>query len=110
MKKKVPRFTSDSQERRFWAKADSTQYVDWTKARRLLLPELKPSLTTISLRLPELLLVELKLLANQRDVPDQSLLKVFLAERIRQELQASGLRGTRSHSTLQRPGRSSSHA
>ena len=107
MKKKVPRFTSESQERRFWATADSSQYVDWTKAKRAVIPELKPSLTTISLRLPELLLSELKLLANKRDVPYQSLLKVFLAERIRQELQASGLRAVRSNSKLQRSGRSS---
>jgi predicted DNA binding CopG/RHH family protein len=87
MKKRVPKFASEAQERKFWATADSTQYVDWAKAKRAVLPELKPSLTTISLRLPRLLLAELKLLANKRDVPYQSLLKVFLAERIRQELQ-----------------------
>ena len=106
MKKKVPRFASEVQERRFWATADSSQYVDWTKAKRAILPELKPSLTTISLRLPDLLLAELKLLANKRDVPYQSLLKMFLAERIRAELQVSGLRAARPNSALQRPGRS----
>lgn len=89
MKKRVPQFSSENEERDFWAKADSTKYVDWTKGRRAVLPSLKPSLTTISLRLPDLLLAELKLLANKRDVPYQSLLKMFLAERIRQELQAS---------------------
>ncbi|MEK7331573.1 MAG: BrnA antitoxin family protein [Candidatus Eisenbacteria bacterium] len=89
MKKKTPQFASEEQEPKFWAKADSTQYIDWSKARRAVLPELKPSLTTISLRLPDLLLAELKLLANKRDVPYQSLLKVFLAERIRWGLQSS---------------------
>ncbi len=106
MKKRVPRFTSEDQERQFWATADSAQYVDWAKARRAVLPELKPSLTTISLRLPDLLLAELKLLANKRDVPYQSLLKVFLAERIRQELRTSRARSRKSSSALPRPGRS----
>lgn len=106
MKKRVPHFTSEDQEREFWARADSAQYVDWAKARRAILPELKPSLTTISLRLPDLLLAELKLLANKRDVPYQSLLKVFLAERIRQELRTSRARPKRSNSALQQPGRS----
>ena len=106
MKKRVPRFTSEDQERQFWATADSAQYVDWAKARRAVLPELKPSLTTISLRLPDLLLAELKLLANKRDVPYQSLLKVFLAERIRQELRTSRARSRKSSSALPRPGHS----
>ena len=86
MKGKIPRFRSEDQEREFWAAADSTRYVDWKKARRVVFPRLTPSLKTISLRLPELLLEELKVLANKRDVPYQSLLKVFLAERIEQEL------------------------
>jgi len=103
MKKRVPQFTSEDQERKFWARADSARYVDWAKARRAVLPELKPSLTTISLRLPDLLLAELKLLANKRDVPYQSLLKVFLAERIRQEFKPSRARPRRSDSALQRP-------
>lgn len=106
MKKRIPRFTSEDQERQFWATADSAQYVDWAKARRAVLPELKPSLTTISLRLPDLLLAELKLLANKRDVPYQSLLKVFLAERIRQELRTARARSRKSSSALPRPGRS----
>jgi predicted DNA binding CopG/RHH family protein len=89
MKKKVPRFASEDAEREFWAKADSTQYVDWKRAKRQVLPNLSPSLKTISLRLPELMLEELKLLANKRDVPYQSLLKIFLAERIEQELKSA---------------------
>jgi len=89
MKKKIPRFASEDSEREFWAKADSTQYVDWKQARRQVFSNLTPSLKTISLRLPELLLEELKLLANKRDVPYQSLLKIYLAERVEQELKAS---------------------
>jgi predicted DNA binding CopG/RHH family protein len=89
MKKKLPRFQSEDAERAFWAKADSTQYVDWKRAKRRVFGELTPSLKTISLRLPELSLEELKLLANKRDVPYQSLLKIFLAERVQQELRAS---------------------
>ena len=84
--KKIPKLKSETQERNFWAKADSTRYVDWKRSRRVAIPNLKPSLRTISVRLPDLLLEELKLLANKRDVPYQSLLKVFLAERVEQEL------------------------
>lgn len=88
-RKKIPKFRSEEQERQFWASADSTEYVVWSKARRAILPDLKPTLRTISLRLPELMIAELKLLANKRDVPYQSLLKIFLAERIRQEIESS---------------------
>jgi len=86
MKKKLPKFASEDQERAFWAKHDSADYIDWSKAERVTLPNLKPSVKTISLRLPEAMIAELKLLANKRDVPYQSLLKVFLAERIDREL------------------------
>ena len=85
-KRKVPRHRSEDRERDFWSKADPTDYVDWSNAQRVVLPNLKPSLRTISLRLPEQMLAELKLLANKRDVPYQSLLEVFLAERIASEL------------------------
>ena len=84
--KKVPKQRSEEKEREFWAKADSTDYVDWSGARPLVLPDLKPTLKTISLRLPEHLLAELKLLTNKRDIPYQSLLKLFLAERVEEEL------------------------
>ena len=88
-KKKPPKFQSENKEREFWAGADSTEYVDWDGAKRLVLPNLKPSQKTISLRLPAMMLAELKRLANKRDVPYQSLLKVFLAERLEEELRTS---------------------
>jgi predicted DNA binding CopG/RHH family protein len=84
--KKIPKFKNKEEERRFWESADSTEYVDWRKAEKTLLPHLKPSLKKVSLRLPELMISELKQLANKRDVPYQSLMKVFLAERIQKEL------------------------
>ena len=89
MKKKIPKFKSKDKERDFWATADSTEYIDWEKARRTILPNLKPSLKKISLRLPELMLEELKALANKRDIPYQSLMKMFLAERIEHELKSA---------------------
>ena len=87
MNKKIPKFKSEDEEREFWATRDSTEYVDWKKAKGVVLPELKPSLKTISLRLPKSMLEELKLLAHKRDVPYQSLLKVFLSEKIKEELE-----------------------
>lgn len=88
MKKKIPKFKNEDDERAFWATHDSNEFVDWKKAKRTLLPNLKPSVKTISLRLPKAMLEELKLLANKRDVPYQSLVKIFLAERIEEELDA----------------------
>jgi len=87
-KKRIPKLRSENKEREFWANEDSTEYIDWKKAKKVILPNLKPSLKTISLRLPEHMLAELKLLANKRDIPYQSLLKLFLAERIEQELKS----------------------
>jgi len=87
MKKNIPKFRTEAEERRFWQTHDSTDYVDWSKAEIAIMPNLKPSTKTISLRLPESMVDELKLLANKRDVPYQSLLKVYLAERIDKELQ-----------------------
>jgi predicted DNA binding CopG/RHH family protein len=86
--KQIPNFASEDEERDFWSSHDSAEYVDWSKATRVTLSSLKPSTRTISIRLPESLLDELKLLANKRDVPYQSLLKVFLAERIEKELRS----------------------
>ena len=86
-KKRIPKHKSEDKEREFWSKADSTEYIDWSRARRVILPNLKPSLKTISIRLPELMLAELKLLANKRDIPYQSLIKIFLAERLARELE-----------------------
>ncbi|MFH1754565.1 MAG: BrnA antitoxin family protein [Candidatus Latescibacterota bacterium] len=84
-KKKLPKIKSEDKEREFWAKEDSTEYIDWSRARRVILPNLKPSLKTISLRLPELMLAELKLRANKRAIPYQSLIKIILAERLEHE-------------------------
>jgi len=83
--KKIPTFKTEDEERAFWATADSTDYVDWSKARVVTFPNLRPTSTAISVRLPETLLTELKLLANERDVPYQSLLKMYLADRVRRE-------------------------
>lgn len=85
---KWPRFRSEDEERAFWAEHDVVDYFDWKKAVPGSFPALKPSARTISLRLPEAMLEELKTLANERDVPYQSLLKVFLAERIAREREA----------------------
>lgn len=93
-RKPMPRPRSEAAERAFWQEHDSAEYVDWSQARRVRLPTLKPSTTTISLRLPEAMLEELKVLANQRDVPYQSLLKVFLAERLEAERTRRGRRAS----------------
>jgi len=87
--KAIPKFESEDAEREFWATHDSDDYVDWSRAKRVSFPNLKPSTRTISLRLPEALIENLKMLANKRDVPYQSLLKIFLAERVEQELRGS---------------------
>jgi predicted DNA binding CopG/RHH family protein len=83
--KPIPKFESEDQERQFWANHDSSDYIDWGKGRQVIFSNLKPSTRTISLRLPDSMLEQIKLLANKRDVPYQSLIKVFLAERIEQE-------------------------
>lgn len=86
--KKIPTFKNEDAERAFWDEHDSTEYIDWSKAKRAVFPNLKPSLRTISLRLPESMIDSLKVLANRQDVPYQSLLKVYLAERIDHEMAA----------------------
>ncbi len=85
-RKVLPAFSSEEEERAFWATHDSSDYVDWAKASRRSFPGLKPTLRTISLRLPEAMIGQLKVLANKRDIPYQSLLKQFLAERLQEEL------------------------
>jgi len=95
MKKNIPKFKTEDEERKFWASQDSTEYVDWATAKRVVLSKLKPSVKTISLRLTESMLEELKLIANKRDVPYQSLVKMFLAERIEEEIRGSSLRQTK---------------
>jgi len=85
MSKPIPEFKNEEEEREFWATHDSSQYVDWNAAKRAVFPNLKPTTRAISLRLPSSMLDELRQLANQRDVPYQSLVKIFLRERIDQE-------------------------
>lgn len=84
------KFKTEDAERAYWSQTDSTDVIDWTKAKRVVLANLKPSVRTISLRLPESMLDGLKMLANKRDIPYQSLIKVFLAERIERELKPGG--------------------
>ena len=85
VRKPIPRFVSEDAERRFWAEHDTTEYFNWSQAVDPPFPNLKPSTTAISLRLPVTMLEELKALANAKDVPYQSLLKVFLADRLARE-------------------------
>ncbi|NLB65095.1 MAG: hypothetical protein GX803_01320 [Lentisphaerae bacterium] len=84
--KRIPKFKNEDRERAFWAAQDSTEVIDWSKAQKAVFPNLKPTTKSISLRLPESMLANLKMLANKRDVPYQSLLKVFLEERLGEEL------------------------
>ena len=80
--KPIPNFRTEAEERKFWETHDSTDYVDWSKAKRVQFPNLKLSTTAISLRLPQGLLDRIKIAANTRDVPYQSLIKVWLAEKV----------------------------
>lgn len=82
--KPIPRFANEASERAFWERNNSTDYLDWKKAQMTVLPNLKPSTQTISLRLPQHLLDSIKAAANARDVPYQSLIKVWLQEKLRQ--------------------------
>lgn len=86
MLKPIPEFANEEEEREFWATHDSSEYLDWGQAEKVVLPKLKPSTRTISLRMSESMLNELKLLANKMDVPYQSLIKVYLRERIDKDL------------------------
>lgn len=88
--KKIPFFKNEEEEREFWANHDSSEYVEWKKSERVIFPNLKPSTKTISLRLPEHILDEIKMLASKRDVPYQSLIKIFLKDRLNEELRHSG--------------------
>jgi predicted DNA binding CopG/RHH family protein len=86
--KEIPKFKNEDEERDFWATADTSEYFDWDKAEEVIFPNLKPTTRKISLRLPEYLLWRIKELANSKDVPYQSLMKIFLAERVEKELRA----------------------
>ncbi|MCK5873821.1 MAG: BrnA antitoxin family protein [Alcanivoracaceae bacterium] len=78
--KKIPEFKTEAEERAFWESHDSADYLDWQQAKPAVFPKLKPSTKTISLRLPEALLDRIKIEANKRDMPYQSLIKAWLAE------------------------------
>ena len=99
--KPIPRFAAEADERKFWETHDSVDYLNWSKATVVSLPNLKPSTETISLRLPAPLLSDLKALANKRDVPYQSLLKVFVADRVAEEWRLTKHRGALSNKALQ---------
>ncbi|ALO44950.1 BrnA antitoxin family protein [Pseudohongiella spirulinae] len=86
--KKTPEFKCEAEERAFWENHDSTEYVDWKQAKRAQLPNLKPSTKTISLRLPESLLDQIKIEANKRDMPYQSLIKVWLSDDVEESRRA----------------------
>jgi len=83
--KKIPSFKNEDEERKFWSKHDTSEYIDWSRAKRVSFPNLKPSVRSISIRLPESMLNELKIIANKKDVPYQSLMKIFISEKIREE-------------------------
>lgn len=87
--KKVPKFKNEDEERDFWATADTSEYFDWSRAKKVSFPNLKPSTRSISLRLPWSLLDNIKELANKMDVPYQSLMKIFLAEKVEESLRKS---------------------
>jgi len=99
-RKAIPKFRDETAERHFWESHDTSDYVDWARALKVKLPDLKPSTTTISLRLPADVLEELKQLANRKDVPYQSLLKMLLAESLARERRPA--RRKRSAVSLQR--------
>jgi predicted DNA binding CopG/RHH family protein len=84
--KEIPQFQSEEEEREFWQTHDTTEYMDWSEAEEVTFPNLKPTTRKISIRLPESMIDDLKVLANKRDVPYQSLLKIFLYERIESEM------------------------
>jgi len=83
--RKLPKFKNEKEEFEFWSTHDSTEYVDYSKAKRVVLPNLKPSTRAISIRLPVSLITHIKVLANKRDIPYQSLLKMYLIERVEEE-------------------------
>ena len=87
--KNIPNFKNEEEERAFQAKNDTTDFIDWNKSKLTSFPKLKPSTKTISLRLPEFLLNDIKVIAHKRDVPYQSLIKIILKERIDNELRNS---------------------
>ena len=89
--KPIPQFKTEDEERDFWSKHSSVDYIDWSKAERTIFPNLKMTTESISLRLPLTLLSRIKVLANQKDVPYQSLMKMFLSDRVKSESTSTSL-------------------
>lgn len=87
--KEIPKFRNEDEEREFWSKNSSTEFVDWEQSESIILPNLKPTTRTISLRISESMLNQIRLIANQRDVPYQSLIKIFLKDKIKEELKTN---------------------
>lgn len=85
--KNIPHFENEKEERAFWAKQDSAEYIDWKNGKNVTFPNLKPSLKSISIRLPESMIEQLKSIANKKDVPYQSLVKIYLSEKVREEME-----------------------
>ena len=85
--KEIPHFENEKEEREFWEKHDSADYVNWEDGKRVSFPALKPSLKSISIRLPESMIEQLKILAHKKDVPYQSLVKIYLSEKVREEME-----------------------
>jgi predicted DNA binding CopG/RHH family protein len=83
---KIPDFKSESEEFEFWSKNDSTEYIDWNNSRKEIFPELKPTTKSISIRLPEIMINNLKSIANKMDIPYQSLIKIYLQENINRNI------------------------
>ena len=102
-KRKMPIFKTEDEERAFWATHDSAEFIDWSKAKPTVFPNLKPSTKTISLRLPESIIAALKVLANKRDVPYQSLLKIFLAEKVQEEMRQGHVKPASTKTAAQPP-------
>lgn len=88
--KNIPKFKNEEEEQKFWETHDSTEYIDYSQVKKVAFPNLKPTLKTISLRLPQSLIDHLKMLANKQDVPYQSLLKMYLAEKVEEEIRKAG--------------------
>jgi predicted DNA binding CopG/RHH family protein len=86
MRRQIPKFVSEDEERTFWSNADATEHIDWSSAERITFSNLAPSVRTISLRLPEHLLENIRFLANRNDVPYQTLMKMLLAEKVDEEI------------------------
>jgi len=84
--KPIPTFKNEDEERNFWAVADTSEYFDYNKAKLVIFPNLKPSTKSISIRLPEWIIAQLKAIANKRDIPYQALIKMFLAEKLEEEM------------------------